>query len=110
MKYMCNNYTAAEIEAAITDGVEADWYELSDLGDGDKTTITLRGAAVEIEKVGGKAPCEGGAEDVSVVIKVGSQLFEKTGYYASHYGCDWDGDVTEVRPVEKIITVYERVG
>jgi hypothetical protein len=97
-------YTADEIESDVNY-----WEGISDLADGDKTTIRLRAESVNIEKVGGKAPCEGGGEDVSVVIKIGDQYFEKLGYYASHYGCEWDGSLTEVKPVEKTITVYERV-
>lgn len=29
------------------------------------------------------------------------------GYYASHYGSDWDDDPYEVKPKEKTIVVYE---
>jgi hypothetical protein len=42
-----------------------------------------------------------------VVIRVGTQLFRKNGYYASHYGTDWDGSVDEVVSSEKVITVYK---
>ena len=39
---------------------------------------------------------------------VGHDVFLKaTGWYGSGYGTDWDGEFTEVRPHEKVITVYE---
>ncbi len=99
---MCK-YTSNEIESAI------DWDDLDYADDGYKTTVTLRCEPVEIEKVDGKPPAEGGGENIFAVIKVGDQFFKKTGYYASHYGSEWDGDLTEVRPVEKTVTVYERI-
>lgn len=43
----------------------------------------------------------------SVTIRIGDQYFRKSGYYASHYGYDWDGPLDEVFPREKIVTVYE---
>jgi len=103
-----SDYTPAEIEAAFEND-EDGWGEVAYSNDGSKSTVTLRGASVQVEKVGGKAPGEGGGEEVSVVIRAGDQLFEKSGYYASHYGADWDGDVREVQPVERTITVYEAV-
>ena len=45
--------------------------------------------------------------NASVTIKIGDQYFRKEGFYASHYGYDWDGPLLEVVPVEKIVTVYE---
>lgn len=95
-------YVPAEIEAAVE--ADSSWY----LEKGQGATITLRGESVAIEAVdtfGG----EGQGDDIWVVVRVGDQLFKKSGYYASHYGTDWDGDVTEVKPVQKTITVYEDV-
>lgn len=56
---------------------------------------------------------EGGGEDAYQVVKLvaddGSErYFRKEGYYASHYGCDWDGDLYEVVPYEKVVTFYDR--
>lgn len=53
-----------------------------------------------VETTGG----EGKGDEASIVIKIGDQYFRKEGYYASHYGYDWDGDLEEVRP-----KVVERV-
>lgn len=41
-----------------------------------------------------------------VVFKVGDTYLRKSGYYASHYGYDWDGELEEVVPAQKTITVY----
>lgn len=35
-----------------------------------------------------------------------TEYWQKDGYYASHYGTDWDGEFYQVKPVEKTITVY----
>ena len=42
-----------------------------------------------------------------IVYKVGNRLFRKNGWYASHYGSEFDGDFSEVRAREKMVTVYE---
>lgn len=111
-----SDYTAREIEeafAAAADieghALEEGWGELAYYDDGYSTTITLRGEDAHIVMVESKPGREGGGEDIYVVVKVGDQFFQKDGFYASHYGSDWDGEVTEVRPVEKTITVYEPV-
>lgn len=67
--------------------------------------LTLGDAEYEVklvEETGG--PDEG--SNASVVIQVGTQFFRKEGYYASHYGHDWDGSFEEVHPKVKTITVY----
>jgi len=97
-------YTPQQIEEAVgeTDG---GWGEIKYE---DKGTLVIDGVTVPFvtaDEFGG----EGHGDEAWVVIKVGNQLFRKEGYYASHYGYDWDGDVQEVKPVEKTITVYESV-
>jgi hypothetical protein len=37
------------------------------------------------------------------------RLFRRSGWYASHYGGEYDGPTFEVRPIEKLITVYNKV-
>lgn len=101
-----SDYTTAEILAAIGDGDDGytdsgSWYELE-----DAETIILRGETVAVThpaQFGG----EGQGDDIWFVIGIGDQFFRKSGYYASHYGTDWDGAFEEVRPVEKTVTVYE---
>ena len=49
----------------------------------------------------------GQGDSIWVVLRIGDQLFKKEGYYASHYGSDWDGDLTEVHEVQRLVTFYE---
>lgn len=103
-----SDYTTLEVIQAFGGsndewGGDADWYEME-----DATEVTLRGEKVpvtNVESFGG----EGQGDDKWFVVKIGDQLFRKSGYYASHYGTDWDGAFEEVHPVEKVVTVYEPV-
>ncbi|QIN94157.1 hypothetical protein PP459_gp076 [Streptomyces phage Wakanda] len=45
----------------------------------------------------------------ALVFTVGDRFFRKHGYYDSWEGGAWDGGLEEVRPREKMITVYEAV-
>lgn len=68
--------------------------------------IIIDGKFVDYEVVDTTGGMDKGS-NASVTIKIGDQYFRKEGYYASHYGYDWDGPLREVVPVEKIVTVYE---
>ena len=65
------------------------------------------GLAYGVETFGG----EGQGDDIWVVFKVigDDRLFRKRGYYASHYGTDWDGALEEVEAFEKVVTDYRPV-
>lgn len=111
-----SDYTAEEIEAAVTAGDDYEdenrdyqntWVAIGYDDVDDDATLTLRGEAVSFKYVAGKSPHEGGGEDVWSVIQVGTQLFKKPGYYASHYGTDWDGDLKEVHAISRSVTFYE---
>lgn len=119
-----SSYTVSDIESALKasyderDECDADaqddfsredrsWETLGYEDDGFKFTLTIQCIPVECVKVGGKAPCEGGGEDVNIIFKVGDQYFEKIGYYMSHYGTDWDGPLREVIPVQRMTTFYD---
>ncbi|WP_152346628.1 hypothetical protein [Brevibacterium sp. CFH 10365] len=68
----------------------------------------LRGVPTEVsiaEQTGGMD--EG--SNASITFQIGSQYFRKDGYYASHYGYDWDGAFYEVRPKQVTITQFERI-
>ncbi|MFE7717522.1 hypothetical protein ACFU44_00595 [Nocardia rhizosphaerihabitans] len=57
---------------------------------------------------------EGGGDYAAIIFEIvaedgSTRLFKKEGYYASYDGYTWDGDLYEVRPASKLITVYERV-
>lgn len=60
------------------------------------------GKAMRVDSAGGMD--EG--SNIWTVFEVGGRLFRKSGYYASHYGTDWDGAFEEVFPEQKTITVY----
>lgn len=52
---------------------------------------------------------EGEGDDFFIVAEFKSEgkLIKFQGWYSSYDGVEWSNDVKEVRPVEKIITVYE---
>lgn len=68
------------------------------------------GSVEMVERVGGS---EGSGEHTHLVFKIsgpgGVHYYQKTGYYASFSGTYWDGDLFEVAPVQKTITVYKEV-
>lgn len=66
----------------------------------------IDGVPVEVKVLATTGGEEQGSH-ASILFQVGSQFFRKHGYYASHYGYDWDGIFEEVIPVEKTVTVYE---
>lgn len=106
------DYTAEEIDAAIDSLQDEDSESYDDsswgsmaYGDGPET-LMLRGETVPLVHViqeGG----EGQGDEIWFVFRVGTQLFRKEGYYASHYGSDWDGELYEVVEKQKTVTVYE---
>lgn len=103
-----SDYTEHEIDEAanfdyIWEELGADYGWLTD----HHVTLSLRGEDVVVKRVAGKAPEEGGGENIWTVIQVGNQFFKKTGWYASHDGSYWDGSCTEVHPVERTVTFYE---
>jgi hypothetical protein len=99
-------YTARQVEEAVENG-EDGWMSIDWMSEGRTFSLDINGETVEATYVGGKQSEEGGGEHVYLVVKVGSQFFRKNGYYASHYGVEWDGSIEEVHPVEKTVTVYE---
>ena len=115
------DYTVAEVKDAIdaysvevdvhgggTYTAEWDWNEV-DYQDEKYNVLILRGEKVPFEVTESDTGGEGHGEYVFIVIKVGDQLFRKEGYYASHYGTDWDGDFEEVETYEKTVTAYRAV-
>lgn len=42
----------------------------------------------------------------ALILEIDGRLFRKEGYYASHYGTDWDGTMEEVEAYEKTVTDY----
>lgn len=56
---------------------------------------------------------EGSGEYCELVFQItapdgAEQIFRKEGYYASFHGTDWDGDLFEVLPVDRVVRFYEK--
>lgn len=110
---------ARDVEEAIEGRFEDDledeeclenWDELEwILRRGETTNLTVNGGTYPLSVVEADTGGEGHGEYVFIVVKVGDQLFRKEGYYASHYGTDWDGRFEEVEAYEKTVTDYRKV-
>lgn len=70
---------------------------------------TLNELLGESELVHEEGNTEGGGEYSELVryFKEHDVYLKQTGTYYSYNGTDWNDDYHEVKPVEKIITVYE---
>lgn len=90
-----------EVRRCIEADEDANWYEIRD---GDCKYIEDLGP---IERVASQGGGEGSGSEMWVVVKIGSRLFKKSGYYASWDGDNWDGPFEEVRPRERMVTFYE---
>lgn len=114
------SFTASDVEAAVENGDfrskawkseeyynldEGDWYELGD-GEGK---VTLNGVEYDWKSVEHLGGGEGSGEYTAVIFNIGGRLFRKEGYYASHYGTDWDGNFSEVEAYQKTSTAYRPV-
>lgn len=110
---------AQVVERAIegTDGFE-DWGDLEfgeyipgpngTYGHHEPFKVTLDGETFELKVVDETGGMDEGSH-ASVTIQIGDQFFRKDGYYASHYGYDWDGAFYEVAPRQVTVTRYERI-
>jgi hypothetical protein len=107
-------YTSEQVESAIgralhedfeDDPEYVDWHEANEALSYGGTLSTPLGEFKAVAEEGG----EGQGEDIWFVFRVvdTGQLFKKSGYYASHYGTDWDGPLEEVHAVERMVTFYE---
>lgn len=110
---------AKDVEAALDARFEGEiedesclesWDELAwAVKDEKGETLTVNGEKYPLTVVEEDTGGEGHGEYVFVVIRVGDQLFRKEGYYASHYGTDWDGTFEEVEAFQKKVTDYRKV-
>lgn len=116
------NYPAKVVERAIEDNEHFEGWDEYDLNSavyneplpGEKygkytpLVIEIEGVQIEVKVVESTGGEDQGSY-ASTIIQVGSQFFKKEGYYASHYGYDWDGAFFEVAPKRVTVTRYERV-
>lgn len=104
-----SKFTARQVEEAIDNHEELSWSEIAWEDYDDEVKLSIDGEDVGFEIVMSDPGGEGHGENVSLVIKVGDQLFHKSGYYASHHGTDWDGVVSEVEAYEKVTVAYRTI-
>jgi hypothetical protein len=104
------SYTVEDLDEAIGELIswEGLFYKLF-FGD-KRYSLPSFGTLSGVEEYGG----EGQGEDYWFIFKVlGPQgnvrFFKRDGWYASYDGGYYDGPTFEVKPVEKLVTVYEKV-
>lgn len=86
-------------------GYESGWDYITEEGYGGKPVVmNLLGKDVSIKVVESKQQ----SEESYLILEIDGTLYRKDGWYASHYGSEWDGSFYPVKPVEKTITVWKR--
>lgn len=106
------SFTAKQVEEALEEANDTEDAAYSNVWSGIAwedhgfDTVEIDGEVLPFEVVKSKGGGEGQGEYCYVILKVGDQHFKKEGYYASHYGTDWDGSFFEVFPTEVTVTKY----
>ena len=81
------------------------WDDCHEHADG--TNVAGLGTVTVVETFGG----EGQGDRVHIVFRVsgdeGVQHYKIDGYYSSYSGTEWDGQLYEVTPQQRTITIYE---
>lgn len=100
-----------EIEKAIEEwvgGGDGYWWELGFL---EYDTRIISGVDGIVEFVEDERGAEGYVHLIFKITVWGfpPRWFKKTGCRVSHEGTYWDGSFTEVKPEEKVITVWPSV-
>jgi len=82
------------------------WHDVQDHF-ATATEVEGLGTVETIDSDGG----EGQGETIYFVLKISDgdtvRYFRKDGFYASHYGTDWDGTFAEVSAVQRTVTFWE---
>lgn len=102
---------ASDVEAAIEalEDIDGYWGEL-EWALRDRDTLEVNGESYPISIVSEEHGGEGSWDtETFIVVRVGDQLFRKTGHYRSHYGDDWDGPFREVEAVQRLVDDYKEV-
>lgn len=88
------------------------WYEWEEL-EGETVAVPGLGLVEVVENFGG----EGQGEHMHLVFKVehsgewpSVKYYKVDGYYSSYGGSEWDGNLYEVKPVQRMVTFYEKLG
>lgn len=87
------------------------WEEISDHSNPQPVEVLDVGTVRVVDAQPGR---EGMGEHIYMVFEITDakgdvKFYQKTGYYASFDGSNWDGDFSEVEPTEKTMTVYTAV-
>ncbi|WP_099021225.1 hypothetical protein [Mycolicibacterium palauense] len=105
------SYTIAELDEAIENDEApwgGSWHEFEYMSTG--VGVPGIGTAKVLESKGGG---EGSGEERWFVFSVenadGTRIFKRHGWYASFVGSSFDGPTVEVKPVQKTITVWEKL-
>ena len=104
-------YDRGEFKAVDFDGLS--WSDVEEIFEWNTKGIDVfEFDGRKVEKAEFDTGGEGHAEDVYMVFKTTDtdgtvQYWRKDGWYASHYGTDWDGPWREVNAVERVVTFYE---
>jgi hypothetical protein len=102
-----SDYTVKEIQEAFDAGWDDEKYGHCSNEWKEFDCLILRGEkvpVVEVESAGGMDM----GTTAYVIFKVKDQFFQKDGWYQSHYGYEWDGQLYEVEPYEKTVTDYRK--
>lgn len=100
------SFNGTDVSEAVEDRIG--WSDVAYMDKDEAFALLLDGRAVLAHRRDGSRMGVG-ATDVWVVVEIEGRHFRKTGYHQSHDGTYWDGSVTEVRPKEKLVTVYENI-
>lgn len=98
------SFTLTQLEEAVQE-VDGSWSEFG-WGDIDVDIDGVTYSAKSVQRIGGS---EGSGEYAAVIFSIDGRTFRKEGYYASHYGTDWDGELEEVESYEKTVIDYRAI-
>lgn len=101
------SFTIPELEEFINTEYDTDfWYEMYRPWRNEPEYDTPWGVATYQDS---GSEYDEGCQARWLVFKVAERYFRKTGHYDSWAGGEWDGELEEVRPREKMITVYDSI-
>jgi hypothetical protein len=105
-QYNADKMRYAENPDVTFEGKLESWHDVQDHFS-TATEVEGLGTVETIDSDGG----EGQGEVIYFVLKISDgdtvRYFRKDGYYASHYGTDWDGSFAEVSAVQRTVTFWE---
>lgn len=108
---------AAQVSELLIGGWDHNGYEIESWCDwageiSSPAEVPHLGTVHVVENFGG----EGQGDSMYLVFRIHRltedeewlRYFRLDGYYSSYGGSDWDGDLYEVSPVQRMVTFYEK--